>query len=274
MTIAAGSRLGPYEVLSSLGTGGMGEVWKARDTRLARTVAIKVLSVRFSVDSEALVRFEREARSASALNHPNIVTVYEVGEAGGVSYISMELVEGATLREILEEGPMPLRKVLPVAAQIADGLAKAHGAGIVHRDLKPENVMVSRDGFVKILDFGLAKQELPEVGSGSLPTLTTLTRAGTVLGPVGYMSPEQASGRSVDFRSDQFSFGAMLGSPRTGFESRPVIPTRESPSIRRTAVPRRGRSQASAPTTSRSVGAAMGDLSTLFAAASCRLRFS
>src|SRR5215467_7536821 len=157
MTLSAGDRVRPYEIVSSLGAGGMGEVYRARDTRLAREAAVKVLPAELSGDAERLARFEQEARSASALNHPNIITIYDVGSADSVSYLAMELVDGKTLREMLASGPLPVRRLLPIAAQIADGLAKAHESGIVHRDLKPENVMVKRDGFVKILDFGLAK---------------------------------------------------------------------------------------------------------------------
>src|SRR6266542_1949491 len=208
MALAPGSRLGPYEVVSPLGAGGMGEVWKARDTRLGREVAIKVLPAEVASDPSRLKRFEKEARSASALNHPNIVTVYDIGASDSVSYIAMELVAGKTLRELLFSGSLPVKRLLQVAAQIADGLARAHEGGIVHRDLKPENLMVTRDGFVKILDFGLAKLAPPETKPGSLaeaPTVSAGTGAGTVLGTVGYMSPEQASGKVVDFRSDQFS---------------------------------------------------------------------
>ena len=168
---------------------------------------------KLSSDPDRLRRFEQEARSASALNHPNIVTVYDVGRADSVSYIALELVVGETLREILAAGPLPLKRTLSIAAQVADGLAKAHAAGIVHRDLKPENVMVSKDGFAKILDFGLAKLTQSETGSVDRSRATTLageTEPGVVLGTVGYMSPEQASGRAVDFHSDQFSLGAIL----------------------------------------------------------------
>jgi WD40 repeat protein len=219
MPLKAGSRLGPYEVLAPLGAGGMGEVYRARDARLERSVALKVLPESLSIEKERLSRFEKEARSASALNHPNIVTIYEIGTSDGTSYIAMELVEGKTLRELLHSGALPLRRLLPVAAQVADGLAKAHEAGIVHRDLKPENVMVTRDGLVKILDFGLAKltQSGEEVGGESeLPTMTKATEPGTILGTVGYMSPEQASGRELDARSDQFSFGSILYEMGTG----------------------------------------------------------
>jgi Tol biopolymer transport system component len=212
MTLAAGTRLGAYEILVPLGAGGMGEVYRARHTQLAREVAIKVLPADLASDPERLARFEKEARTASGLNHPNIVTIYDVGALDGVSYIAMELVDGKTLRELLVHGPMPMKKLLLLAAQVASGLAKAHAAGIVHRDLKPENLMVTRDGLVKILDFGLAKLVPggPDSDATNLPTLTKGTEAGTILGTVGYMSPEQASGESLDFRSDQFSFGSIL----------------------------------------------------------------
>ena len=191
----------------------MGEVYRARDERLSRSVALKVLPGEISADRSRLERFEKEARAASSLNHPNIVTIYDIGSSDSLAYIAMELVEGRTLRELLAPGPIALRRLLSLSAQVADGLAKAHAAGIVHRDLKPENLMVTRDGFVKILDFGLAKL-VPagfESSEGSdLATVTRGTEPGTVLGTVGYMSPEQASGQPVDFRSDQFSLGAIL----------------------------------------------------------------
>ena len=196
----------------------MGEVYRARDNRLGRYVAVKVLPAELASDRERLCRFEQEARSASALNHPNIVTIYEVGQIDSTSYIAMEMVEGKTLRELVALGPVPLRKALHIASQVADGLAKAHAAGIVHRDLKPENLMVSNDGFVKILDFGLAKlvvpspEDLSSVGTMAGPQ----TGAGVVLGTIGYMSPEQASGRPLDFRSDQFSLGSVLYEMTTG----------------------------------------------------------
>jgi Tol biopolymer transport system component len=186
----------------------MGEVYRARDTRLDRDVALKVLPEAFALDPGRVRRFEGEARAASALNHPNIVTVYDMGSVGSLSYIAMELVEGKTLREALAAGPFPLKRLLDVSCQIASGLARAHEAGIVHRDLKPENVMVSRDGLVKILDFGLAKRMPFEGDAGSVAT--TMTQEGSVVGTVGYMSPEQASGKAVDYRSDQFALGAIL----------------------------------------------------------------
>jgi hypothetical protein len=218
MGIHRGSRLGPFEIVEPLGSGGMGEVYRARDTRLEREVAIKVLPAEFASDSERLKRFEKEARSASALNHPNIVTIYDVGSQDGVSYIAMERVEGATLRELLGPGFMAAKRLLSIATQIAEGLARAHEAGIVHRDLKPENVMVTKDGIVKILDFGIAKVALRETyaeDTSRLPT-ETATSPGVLVGTVGYMSPEQAVGGPIDFRSDQFSFGSIVYEMATG----------------------------------------------------------
>jgi eukaryotic-like serine/threonine-protein kinase len=218
VTIQPGSRLGPYEILAPLGVGGMGEVYRARDTKLGRELAVKVLPAGVSADPGRRQRFEQEARSASALNHPGIVTIYDIGSEDGVIYIAMELVEGRTLRDLLAEQPVPIRKLLEIGAQAADGLAKAHAAGIVHRDLKPENVMITKDGFVKILDFGLAK--LAEPVSERLSALPTAvappTEPGTVMGTAGYMSPEQASGQPLDFRSDQFSLGVILYEMATG----------------------------------------------------------
>src|SRR3984893_9186459 len=215
--LAPGTKFGSYEIVAPLGAGGMGEVYRARDTRLERTVAIKLLPAALSANSERLQRFEQEARSASALNHPNIITIYEMGQDGPTRYIAMELVEGKTLRELLAGGLLPMRKTIEIAAQIAEGLTKAHEAGITHRDLKPENLMVSHDGFVKILDFGLAKLastsgELSDMGTQS----ASQTQPGLVLGTLEHMSPEQASGRGLDFRSDQFSFGLVLYEMVTG----------------------------------------------------------
>jgi hypothetical protein len=212
-----GTRVGSYEVLARLGAGGMGEVYKARDTRLGRLVAIKAL--RSGADPELLHRLEREARAASALNHPNIVHIYDVGEAAGHGpYVVMELVEGETLRRRLRRGPLPLADVLDLAAQLGEGLAKAHRAGIVHRDLKPENVMVTPEGVLKILDFGLAKvlaAPMGDVAAGQ--TLSRHgTRAGLLLGTLEYMSPEQASGRPLDHRTDQFSLGLIVHEMLTG----------------------------------------------------------
>ena len=217
MVLAAGTQLGPYEIVAPLGAGGMGEVYRARDTRLDRSVAIKILPATCSADSDRLQRFEQEARSASALNHPNIVTIYALGAEDSTHYIAMELVEGRTLRELIVLGLLPIRKAIEIATQVADGLAKAHEAGIAHRDLKPENVMVSQDGFAKILDFGLAKLTRPSGQLSDLsPTVAWQTQPGMVLGTVEYMSPEQATGRPLDFRSDQFSFGLVLYEMVTG----------------------------------------------------------
>ena len=211
LALKPGTRFGSYEILAPLGTGGMGEVYRAKDVRLGREVAIKVLSRDLSTDRQRLARFQQEARSASALNHPNIVTIYELGETNCVHYISMEVVKGETLRELLISGPIPVRQTIHIAAQVAEGLAKAHGIGIVHRDLKPENLMVCDGGLVKILDFGLAKLM---AGSEEISELCTIvgsqTHPGLIVGTVEYMSPEQASGRPLDFRSDQFSFGVVL----------------------------------------------------------------
>jgi eukaryotic-like serine/threonine-protein kinase len=215
MTLSPGTKLGPYEILAPLGAGGMGEVYRARDTRLRREVAVKVLSQEFASDTDRRSRFEQEARSASSLNHHNIVTIHDIGTSDSMVFIAMEFVEGKTLRELLHGEPLSIRKLLDLGYQISDGLAKAHAAGIVHRDLKPENVMVSKDGVVKILDFGLAKLLKPQTEE-EVSDVPTATRAGTVLGTVGYMSPEQASGRPVDFRSDQFSLGAILYEMATG----------------------------------------------------------
>jgi len=215
-TLSPGARFGSYEILERLGAGGMGEVYRAKDTRLEREVAIKTLSLEHCSQPEALSRFEQEARSACALNHPNIVTIYELGQVDGTRYIAMELVTGETVRELLASGPIPFRKAVAIAAQVADALANAHAIGIVHRDLKPENLMVSGDSTAKILDFGLAKL-LGVKHARDSDASTTITERGTVMGTVGYMSPEQAIGGEVDFRSDQFSFGSVLYEMVTGF---------------------------------------------------------
>jgi len=219
MSLAAGRRFGPYEILGPLGSGGMGEVYRGRDVRLGREVAIKVLPNALAEIPQRVSRFEREARSASALNHPNIVTIFEVGAVDSVHYIAMELVSGESLRAILLDGALPVRRLLDIGIQLAEGLAKAHASGIVHRDLKPENVMVTDQGHVKILDFGLAKLTQ---GDGQAPAASDqrqdsgATQEGIILGTVGYMSPEQATGAPVDYRSDQFSLGAMLYEMATG----------------------------------------------------------
>lgn len=213
--LSPGTRFGSYEILQRLGGGGMGEVYRAKDTRLNREVAIKTISADNYSQQEALSRFEREARSACALNHPNIVTIYELGQVNDTRYISMELVDGETVRGLLAAGPIPFRKVVAIAAQVADGLARAHELGIVHRDLKPENLMVSGDGIAKIVDFGLAKQRAVDEAQDPNAS-TTISVEGMMLGTIGYMSPEQATGGDVDFRSDQFSMGAVLYEMVTG----------------------------------------------------------
>ena len=217
--LGPGSRVAAYEIVDRLGSGGMGTVYRARDTRLGRTVALKVL--RAAEDPELLRRLDREARAASALNHPNIVHIYDVGVAAsetGAHYVVMEYVEGETLRRRLADGPLPITELLDLGAQLADGLAQAHRAGIVHRDLKPENLMLTPDGLLKVLDFGLAKLTPPPLGAlDARETLTRQgTREGTLLGTLEYMSPEQASGRPVDFRTDQFALGLVLGEMATG----------------------------------------------------------
>jgi serine/threonine-protein kinase len=221
-----GARFGRYELVARIGAGGMGEVFRARDHDLQRDVAVKFLPARFTSDPVRLSRFAQEARAASSLSHPNIVTIHEIGEAFGQPFIVMEFVDGVTLRHEIEHGPMPPKRAIDYAAQIAEGLSKAHAAGIVHRDLKPENIMVSRDGFAKILDFGLAK--LRHDGEGDPPpgqrkaTGESVTRGspetsdGTILGTTGYMSPEQAAGRAAGYQSDQFSLGAILYEMATG----------------------------------------------------------
>ena len=213
MTLNAGTRLGPYEILSPLGAGGMGEVYRAKDSRLAREVAIKVLPASFSNDADRLRRFEQEAKAAGLLNHPNITAVYDIGSHEGAPYVVSELLEGETLRAALAGGRLSPRKSIDYALQMAHGLAAAHEKGIVHRDLKPENLFVTKDGRLKILDFGLAKLTHAEEGSGektNLPTAAAGTEPGVVLGTLGYMAPEQVRGRQADVRSDIFSFGAIL----------------------------------------------------------------
>jgi serine/threonine protein kinase len=216
--LGSGMRLGPYEITGFIGAGGMGEVYRAHDTNLNRVVALKLLPEELAADPERLSRFEQEARAVSSLSHPAIVTIYDAGQIGSQPYISMELVSGQTLREILMAGAIPLRRALRIASQLAEGLAKAHDAGVVHRDLKPENIKVSIDGFAKILDFGLAKRVPADVTQepGADVRTALQTAPGVVLGTAAYMSPEQASGGRVEFRSDQFSFGAVLYEMLTG----------------------------------------------------------
>ncbi len=212
MSIASGARLGPYDIVAPLGAGGMGEVYRARDARLDREVAIKVLPASYSADPDRLRRFEVEARAAGRLNHPNIMAIYDVGTRDRAPYVVAELLEGATLRERFAGGAVPTRKAVDYALQVARGLGAAHEKGIVHRDLKPENIFVTNDGRVKILDFGLAKLTRPEISEPmtAAPTETGGTEPGVVLGTVGYMSPEQVRGQAADARSDIFTFGSIL----------------------------------------------------------------
>jgi serine/threonine protein kinase len=209
----SGTKLGRYEILSLLGAGGMGEVYRARDVKLNRNVAVKVLPAMYSADSDRLRRFEQEAQAAGALNHPNVLAVHDVGLHEGSPYVVSELLEGETFRDILNQGPLPQRKAVSYATMIAQGLAAAHEKGIIHRDLKPDNIFITRDDRVKILDFGLAKL-IPPGGNNlvqtDVATLKAQTSAGTVMGTAGYMSPEQVRGQSLDQRSDIFSFGAVL----------------------------------------------------------------
>ena len=211
-----GQQLGSYQILSLLGTGGMGVVYKARDTRLKRSVAIKVLPADQVSDPERKRRFIQEARAASALNHPNIITIHDIGSEGGIDFIVMEYVAGKTLDQLIPRKGMRLNETLKLAIQMADALAKAHSAGIIHRDLKPTNVMVTDDGLVKVLDFGLAKLTEVESDEGGTRTTQLQTEEGTIVGTVSYMSPEQAEGKKVDARSDIFSFGAVLYEMVTG----------------------------------------------------------
>ena len=215
MSLNPGHRLGAYEIVSPLGAGGMGEVYRARDARLDREVAIKVLTESLAKDATALARFEREAMSVAKLSHPNILSIYEFAQDAGTAFVAMELVDGETLRARLASGPIPPRKAIAYALQIAKGIGAAHARGIVHRDLKPENVMITRDDLVKILDFGLAK---PIAGGGSDLTrgASMATSAGTVLGTFGYMAPEQVRAQAVDHRADMFAFGAVLYEMLTG----------------------------------------------------------
>lgn len=234
-----GMRLGPYQITGFIGAGAMGEVYRAHDSNLDRVVALKLLPVDLATDPDRLTRFEEEARLASSLNHPAIVTIYEAGQIGSQPYISMELVAGETLRELLARGPVPFRRAIRIAAQIAEGLSKAHEAGLVHRDLKPENIRVSFDGFAKILDFGLAKRITPFVGALADTHTAVQTVPGSVVGTAGYMSPEQASGGRADARSDQFAFGAVLYemlSGRRAFD-RPTFAETLSAVIREEPVP-------------------------------------
>jgi hypothetical protein len=244
MTLSAGTKLGPYEIAAPIGAGGMGEVYRAKDPRLGREVAIKVLPSTFSQDTDRLKRFEQEARAAGVLNHPNITAVYDLGTHDGAPYIVTELLEGETLRSRLGSGALSVRKAIDYAIQIARGLAAAHEKGIVHRDLKPENLFLTRDGRVKILDFGLAKLKTEKDGETQTDLRTVSgTEPGVVLGTMGYMSPEQVRGKAADRRSDLFSFGAifyeMLSGQRafrgdTAADTITAILTKEPPDLSQT----------------------------------------
>ena len=223
MGLTSGTKLGPYEIQSPLGAGGMGEVYRARDTRLDRTVAIKILPSHLSEDAEAQQRFEREARTISSLNHPNICTLYDVGHQDGVHFLVMEYLEGETLADRLCKGPLPISQLLKYGIEICEGLEKAHRGGVVHRDLKPGNIMLTKSG-AKLMDFGLAKTAMVKVDSSSSLTVTLstpagshpLTAAGTVMGTFQYMAPEQVEGKEADARSDVFALGAVLYEMATG----------------------------------------------------------
>src|SRR5262252_1214509 len=235
--IVVGTKLGRYQIRSKIGEGGMGEVYLAEDTQLHRKVALKVLPADLASNRNRMRRFEQEAHAAAALNHPNIATIHEIGESAGVNFIAMEFIDGATLREKIHREHTELRKLLRYLQQVAEGLAKAHAAGVVHRDLKPDNVMITRDGYAKILDFGLAKLteqtrspdvEAPAAEAPTAVMQQPLSKPGVVMGTVGYMSPEQAQGKPVDQRSDIFSFGCILYEAATGqraFESESTIDT-------------------------------------------------
>lgn len=228
MTLSTGTRLGPYEILAPIGAGGMGEVYRARDTRLGREVAVKVLPAHRAQDPDALARLEREAQAVAALSHPNILAIHDLGTDQGVFFVVTELLEGETLRNRLSSSPLPWRKAVEIAAAVADGLAGAHLKGIVHRDLKPDNLFVTRDGRVKILDFGLARLApvIFQQDLTSAPTTPPQTEPGILMGTVGYMSPEQARGIPADTRSDVFSLGCVLYEMLTGRRafSRPTAP--------------------------------------------------
>ena len=223
MSLAPGTRLGPYEITGQIGAGGMGEVYRATDTNLKRTVAIKVLPEAVATDGERLARFQREAEVLARLNHPNIAAIYGLEKSDGTAALVMELVEGPTLADRIAQGPIPVDDALPIAKQIAEAVEAAHEQGIIHRDLKPANVKVRPDGIVKVLDFGLAKA-LEPVSAGSTdatasPTITSpamMTRMGVILGTAAYMSPEQAKGRAADKRSDVWAFGCVLFEMVTG----------------------------------------------------------
>jgi serine/threonine protein kinase len=250
MPLEPDAQFGPYRIIGPLGAGGMGEVYRARDVKLDRDVAIKVLPAGLAATPDALSRFEREAKAVAALSHPNILAIHDFGQADGHHFAVMELLEGQTLRQVLDSGALPPKRAMEYGRQIAEGLAAAHGKGIVHRDLKPENLFVTRDGHVKILDFGLARQAVT-TKAGTETTLQTVVRGtepGIVMGTVGYMAPEQVRGEAIDHRADIFSFGAvlyeMLAGRRaferaTGAETMTAILREDAPSLSsvRDAVP-------------------------------------
>jgi len=225
MALTSGAKLGPYEILSLLGAGGMGEVYRARDTRLDRIVAVKILPAHLSSDNEFKQRFEREARTVSSLNHPHICQLFDVGRDGSTDYLVMEFLDGETLAERVRHGALALNELLKIGIDVADALAVAHRAGIVHRDLKPGNIMLTKSG-AKLMDFGLAKPaQAGAPGSASAPLLSAartmsgpspLTTAGSIVGTIQYMSPEQIEGREADAASDIFAFGAVLYEMATG----------------------------------------------------------
>src|SRR4029077_7591198 len=219
MAIPPGTRLGPYEILSAIGAGGMGEVYRARDTRLDRIVAVKILPDHLADRAELRERFEREARTIASLNHPHICTLFDIGQQDGIDFLVMEYLEGETLAERLKKGPLPLGQVLPYAIEIADALDKAHRKGITHRDLKPGNIMLTKSG-TKLLDFGLAKlrqDAAPATPLSQLPTASDpLTQQRIIVGTLQYMAPEQLEGGEVDPRTDIFAFGAVVYETATG----------------------------------------------------------
>jgi eukaryotic-like serine/threonine-protein kinase len=227
MALSCGTKLGPYEIVAPLGAGGMGEVYRARDTRLDRTVAIKILPAQFSSDPIRKQRFEREAKTISSLNHPHICVLHDIGSHDGIDYLVMECVEGETLAKRLERGLLPLEQTLKYGMQIADALDRAHRSGIVHRDLKPGNIMLTSSG-AKLLDFGLARPAIPSASlatlSATTPQQSPLTDEGTIVGTFQYMSPEQVEGKELDGRSDIFSLGAVLYEMLTGRSERSFLP--------------------------------------------------
>ena len=227
MSLTPGTRLGVYEITAQIGEGGMGQVYRATDTKLKRQVAIKILPPAVAADADRLARFQREAEVLASLNHPNIAAIYGLEESGGMTALVMELVEGEDLSQRIARGAIPLDEALPIAKQIAEALEAAHEQGIIHRDLKPANIKVRADGTVKVLDFGLAKAMEPAAGSSPSvsmsPTITTpaMTQAGMILGTAAYMSPEQARGKAVDKRADIWAFGAVLFEMLTGTRAFP-----------------------------------------------------